>query len=183
MKGSLEKPSFAAVAFFAVLGVGGGLVLVTARTANAPSYLSDDPETCINCHVMTSAYATWQRGSHGRSAVCVDCHLPHSNPVANLTYKARDGLWHSWVFTMRREPQVLRLSKSAVPVVQANCVRCHFDQLAMTRLAGAKERTCWDCHLEIHGRARSLSSSPHILRPRLPSAGLDWMKKGWPDEP
>jgi cytochrome c nitrite reductase small subunit len=35
--------------------------------SRAASYLSDEPEVCINCHVMDNAYATWRHGSHGRS--------------------------------------------------------------------------------------------------------------------
>ena len=38
-------------------GVAVGMALLVARLANATSYLSDSPETCINCHVMTDAYA------------------------------------------------------------------------------------------------------------------------------
>jgi len=125
---------------------------------------------------MTDAYATWQRGSHGRVAICVDCHLPHTNPVAKLAFKGMDGSKHMTVFMMRREPQVFRLSQSAVPVVQANCIRCHADQFMMIRLAAASERVCWDCHTNVHGTEHSLSSSPEVLRPRLPDAGLDWMK-------
>ena len=45
-----------------------------------------------------------------------------------------------------KEPQVLELSNTAKPVVQSNCIRCHSEQLAMVRLAGSSERTCWDCH-------------------------------------
>jgi hypothetical protein len=70
------------------------------------------------------------------------------------------------------------LSAGAVPVVQANCVKCHSAQLAMVRLATTSERRCWDCHSNIHGSVRSLSASPAALRPGLPDAGLDWMKKG-----
>jgi len=162
-----------------IYGLGGvvvGMALLLTRIANATSYLSDDPQACINCHVMTDAYASWQRGSHGRVAVCVDCHVPHSNPVAKYAFKSRDGIRHSYVFTMRNEPQVLGLSRGAVPVVQANCTRCHADLLSMVRLAGATERRCWDCHTNIHGEVRSLSASPSMLRPGLPAAGLDWMK-------
>jgi len=155
-----------------LLGLAIGLAVVVARIANATSYLSNAPETCMNCHVMSDAYAAWQRGSHGRVAVCVDCHIPHSNAVAKMAFKSSDGLRHSTVFTLKREPQVLRLSEGAVPVVQANCLRCHADRFAMTRLAGPTERTCWDCHTNIHGEAHSLSSSPSVLRPRLPRAGL-----------
>lgn len=166
------------VGIYGLAGVAAGMALLLVRISNATSYLSDKPETCINCHVMTDAYASWQRGSHGRVAVCVDCHVPHSNIVAKYAFKSRDGLKHSYVFTMRTEPQVLDLSAGAVPVVQANCVRCHGDVLSMVRLAGATERRCWSCHSNIHGEVRSQSASPATLRPGLPSAGLDWMKKG-----
>lgn len=164
-------------AVYLLVGVAAGLGVVTARISNATSYLSDAPETCMNCHVMTDAYATWQRGSHGQVAVCVDCHLPHSNPIAKLAFKSADGMKHSYVFTMRTEPQVLRLSERAVPVVQANCLRCHAGMFAMSRLAASSERTCWDCHSNIHGSVQSLSASANVLRPRLPDAGLNWMKK------
>jgi len=166
------------VGVYAMVGVAVGAALVVARIANATSYLSDSPETCINCHVMTDAYASWQRGSHRHAAVCTDCHVPHQNIVAKYAYKGRDGAKHSYVFTMRGEPQVLELSSGAVPVVQANCVRCHSAQVSMIRLATTQERQCCDCHQNIHGSVRSLSASPSMLRPGLPSAGLDWMKKG-----
>jgi len=165
------------VAVFTLLGVAAGLGVVVVRISNAASYLSDSPRTCINCHVMNNAYATWFHGSHGRVAVCNDCHVPHDNVLAKATFKATDGLKHSYVFTLRKEPQVLRLSRSAVPVVQTNCIRCHHDQLAMVRLAGSEERKCWDCHENIHGPVRSLAASQELIRPPLPPVGLGWMAR------
>lgn len=166
------------IAVYISVGIVIGLAVVVSRIANAASYLSDAPETCMNCHVMTDAYATWQRGSHGQVAVCNDCHVPHSNTVAKFAFKATDGLKHSYVFTLRKEPQVLQLSNGAVPVVQDNCLRCHSNQFAMIRLAASSERKCWDCHNNIHGSVRSLSSSPNVLRPQLPDAGLPQLRKG-----
>jgi cytochrome c nitrite reductase small subunit len=166
------------VGVYALAGAAVGMALVLARIANATSYLSDNPQACINCHVMTDAYASWQRGSHGRVAVCIDCHVPHRSIFAKYAYKGQDGLKHSYVFTMRKEPQVLELSAWAVPVVQANCVRCHSQQVMMIEAAAVAQRHCWDCHQGVHGKARSLSASPTALRPGLPDAGLDWMKKG-----
>ncbi len=163
-----------------MLGLVVGLGVVVARMANMVSYLSDSPRTCVNCHVMTSAYATWQRGSHGHVAVCNDCHVPHSNPVAKMAFKGADGMRHSYVFTMRKEPQVLHLSAGAVHVIQSNCIRCHSHQIMMIRLADTAERKCWDCHHNVHGSVHSLSASPQELRPTLPSAGLDWMKGSKP---
>jgi len=179
------------IGIYGLVGVAIGMVLVLTRIANATSYLSDDPRACINCHVMTDAYASWQRGSHGRVAVCIDCHVPHSSIVSKYAYKAQDGLKHSYVFTMRSEPQVLGLSARAAPVVQTNCVNCHRHQVSGIRGQGSggsplasgsrpptPERRCWDCHTNIHGEVRSLSASPSMLRPELPDARLDWMKTG-----
>lgn len=166
------------VGVYGLVGVAAGLALLLARITNATSYLSDEPDACINCHVMTDAFASWQRGSHGRVAVCVDCHVPHRNIVAKYAYKAQDGMKHSYVFTVGGAPQVLELSERAVPVVQDNCVRCHADRLLMVRLASSLERRCWDCHQGMHGSVRSLSASPALLRPDLPRAGLDWMREG-----
>jgi cytochrome c nitrite reductase small subunit len=163
---------------FIALGLAVGLGITVARIANARSYMSDDPEACINCHVMTDAYVTWQRGSHARAAVCNDCHVPHSNAVAQYAFKGQDGMRHSWVFTMNSQPQVLRLSAGAAPVVQANCERCHGDLLAMVRLATSAERRCWDCHTNFHGEVQSLSASPRDLRPSLKSIVPQWMRKG-----
>lgn len=157
-----------------ILGAG----VVTLRIANATSYLSDSPETCVNCHVMRDAYASWLRGSHGRTAVCNDCHVPHDNMAAMYAFKATDGLKHSYVFTLRGEPQVLGLSTGARPVVQANCLRCHAEQLTMIRLAGVSERRCWDCHENIHGGVRSLSSSYDLPGAVLQPAGLGFGGKG-----
>lgn len=166
------------VGIYGLAGVALGMAVLLARIANATSYLSDEPQACINCHVMTDAYASWQRGSHGRVAVCIDCHVPHSSPLAKYAYKAQDGLKHSYVFTARREPQVLGLSARAVPVVRANCVNCHSHQVSMIGAAAGLQRRCWDCHQGIHGKVRSLSASPGMLRPGLPDAGLEWMKEG-----
>ena len=135
-------PRLLQVGIYGLAGVALGMAVVLVRIANAASYLSDDPQACINCHVMTDAYASWQRGSHGQAAVCIDCHVPHSSIAAKYAYKARDGLKHSYVFTMGRAPQVLGLSARAVPVVQANCVRCHSHQVMMIE-------TAWRGHLAL----------------------------------
>ncbi len=166
------------VFLFILFGVTLGMILLVARISNAVSYLSDSPETCMNCHVMTDAYASWQRGSHADVAICNDCHVPHNNLVSKMLFKSMDGTKHSYVFTLRKEPEVLHLSNIARFVVQANCVRCHSDALAMIRLTGSSERACWDCHTNIHGRVHSLSASPEMLRPGLPAAGLNWIKNG-----
>lgn len=164
------------VSFYLFVGAAVGMAFVTVRISNMTSYLSDSPRTCMNCHVMTDAYASWQRGSHGRVTTCNDCHVPHSSPLSKYAFKAMDGTRHSAVFTLRKEPQVLVLSHRAVPVVQQNCLRCHQNQFEMIRLADSTQQTCWNCHTNIHGSVQSLSASPAALRPELPKAGLEFIK-------
>lgn len=168
---------------FSMGGVLAGMAVLVVHVSRAASYLSETPETCINCHVMNHAYASWRNSSHASVAICTDCHLPRQNPVAKAAFKARDGMRHSYVFTMRQEPQVLRMASSAVPVVQENCLRCHHDQIQMVRLAGVTERRCWDCHDLPHGSVTSLSATPYARRPTLPSAGLDWLSRPKEGEP
>jgi cytochrome c nitrite reductase small subunit len=160
------------LASFAAFGAAAGLGGFVFHVSRATSYLSDDPETCMNCHVMTTEYVTWQHSSHARVATCNDCHVPHSPLVAHWGFKAKDGLWHSTVFTMRWEPQVIRLSQGAVSVVEQNCRRCHATVIENVSLAAHTNHDlrCWDCHREVpHGAVRSLSATPGIFQPRLPS--------------
>jgi cytochrome c nitrite reductase small subunit len=157
---------------FAMLGIAGGMALFVFHASRAASYLSDEPETCMNCHVMTTQYLTWQHSSHARVATCNDCHVPHDNFAHKYAFKAEDGLWHATVFTARWEPQVIRLSARAKPVVQANCRRCHehvVEEVATSAHGGDPNRACWDCHRETpHGAVRSLSAAPTVFQPRLP---------------
>lgn len=166
-----------AVACFAALGVLGGVGLVVGHISRAASYLSEAPEACMNCHVMGPQYLTWQHGSHAREATCKDCHVPHNCLLSMLAFEARDGLWHATVFTMRWEPQVMRLSDKAIPVVEENCRRCHgavIDEVCLRERAPGDLR-CWDCHREVpHGTTRSLSATPDVFRPRLPSVEKPW---------
>ena len=58
-------------------GVLCGLGSYTLYASRAWTYLSDDPATCVNCHIMGPYYATWNHSSHSRNATCNDCHVPH----------------------------------------------------------------------------------------------------------
>ena len=158
---------------FLMLGVTAGMGLFVLHISRVASYLSDAPETCMNCHVMTTEYLTWRHGSHANAATCNDCHVPHTSLLARYGFEAKDGLWHATVFTMRWEPQVIRLSAGAVPVVEDNCRRCHAQAIADVAVAAHRpgDLRCWDCHREVpHGAVRSLSATPGVFQPQLPPA-------------
>ncbi|WP_125720381.1 cytochrome c nitrite reductase small subunit [Flavobacterium ustbae] len=167
-------------------GIGTGLFVYLLYVSNAVSYLSDDPKTCVNCHVMTSFYATWQHSSHARVANCNDCHVPHNNPFNKYFFKAKDGIYHATVFTWRTEPQVIQIKEAGTDVVQKNCQRCHGDLNANISTTGVtleskkhgEGKLCWDCHREVpHGRVNSLSSVPNARVPLLNSPLPEWLIK------
>lgn len=168
------------------LGVLSGLGLLIFRISNASSYLSNDPQACINCHVMTTQYISWQKSSHARVATCNDCHVPHDNIFLTYSFKARDGIRHATMFTFRLEPQVIRIKEAGINVVQANCIRCHNMRVSSTWLitvtgtsaSHGQGQLCWNCHKETpHGKVSGLSAYPNALIPQLSPIIPEWLEK------
>ena len=154
----------------ATLGVLAGLALAVGKVSRVTSYLTDSPEACVNCHVMRPQYASWQHSSHVHVATCNDCHVPHETVLHAYAFKARDGIYHSAVFTLGLEPQVIRISSAAIPVVEDNCRRCHAQTVADVSVDSHEpgDHRCWNCHREVpHGRVRSLSATPGVMSPEL----------------
>ena len=100
----------------------GGYTFVAAK---GTSYLSNDPQVCVGCHIMREQYDGWRHGSHHDVAVCNDCHLPHDNPVSKLLVKAANGWNHSRAFTMQDFPEPIRIKPGNSKVLEDNCLRCH----------------------------------------------------------
>lgn len=169
-----------------LLGIFVGLGIYVVYISNAVSYLSDDPKTCVNCHVMNPQYATWERGSHGRVATCNDCHVPQDNIFHKYLFKAQDGLRHATIFTLRLEPQVIIIKDAGKEAVQSNCIRCHSNLVHPIGLRAINNnsvedqtgRYCWSCHRETpHGRVNSLSSTPYANVPQLNPVIPEWLQK------
>jgi len=99
-----------------------GLGLYAVYASNAVSYLGDNPETCVNCHVMSPEYLTWYHSAHREVAMCNDCHVPHENFAKKYIFKAKDGARHAYVYTTRNEPQTIFIKEEAKEVVQNNCL-------------------------------------------------------------
>jgi len=168
-----------------LLGIFTGLGILTLYLAKAHSYLSDRPETCVNCHIMAPQYATWQHSSHREYTNCNDCHVPHNNIANKYFFKAKDGLRHSGMFALKLEPQVIRIKKAGAEAVHNNCIRCHETLLVDPKLeatvamfrATRENRKCTECHREVpHGRVNSLSSVPYARVPLPGSTGQVWFQ-------
>jgi len=170
-----------------LLGIFFGLAVYVVYVSKAQSYLGDNPETCINCHVMIPQYANWAHNSHGRVTNCNDCHVPHNNIFNKYFFKAKDGLNHATMFTLRLEPQVIIMEDETRELVMKNCIRCHEKTVKKEFIYDIQpdyhnyleERWCLDCHREIpHGRVNGLSSTPNALTlPKAKSVVAEWLDK------
>lgn len=166
------------------LGIFTGLGIFSFHISNASSYLGDKPETCVNCHIMAPQYATWNHSSHREWTNCNDCHVPHNNILNKYFFKAKDGLRHASMFTLRLEPQVIFIKEAGKKVVHQNCIRCHKELLTDSRLMNYNTRThefrldrdCLGCHrVTPHGRVNSLSSVPNARVPLPGPVAPEWL--------
>lgn len=168
-------------------GVFVGLCGECAYLLRMHTYLGDDPAACVNCHLMTPYYATWDHSSHAQRATCNDCHVPHENVVRKFAFKGVDGMKHVGMLVAgvaRDVPEAQEMSKK---VILENCVRCHLDvtttlasvgQKNMMQIAQGEGKACWDCHRDVpHGGKNSLSATANARVP-VPQAPVpEWVKR------
>ena len=131
-----------------------GLGIFTFVYAEGASYLSDDPTSCINCHVMQPHYDAWLKSSHASVATCNDCHVPPGNFLKKYHSKAINGFNHSWAFTTGRFPDRIMITEPNRRIVESACRECH---QAMTTAIDSVHRdgetmSCVRCHASVaHG--------------------------------
>jgi len=140
-----------------LLGAVFGLGVFTFSYAEGGSYFSNDPKSCVNCHIMREPYDAWQKASHHTAAKCNDCHVPHDF-VGKYFAKAENGFWHSKGFTLQDFPQPIRIKPKNAAIVQQNCIECHRERVGdITHLgsAGESSNNCLRCHGSVgHGPQR-----------------------------
>lgn len=132
-----------------VLGLGG----FTFTYAEGYSYFSDDPNACVNCHVMQDVYNGWQNGSHKAFATCNDCHTPHTFP-GKYIIKGLNGWNHSVAFTTGGFHEPIRITPLNREVALENCLYCHADLVvAISHEESQSPTDCLACHAGVgHGR-------------------------------
>lgn len=180
-------PTQLVVPLFILGGIIAGLGGYTLYMSRAASYLSDDPSACVNCHIMTPYYHSWNHSSHARWATCNDCHVPQYNIAAGYLFKAKDGLYHAAMFTLRKEGQVIRPRDASYEVILNNCIRCHtqlnteFVKTGMVEYVNVKEgreKACWDCHRDVpHTMVSNLGAAPDAIVPLPASPVPPWLKE------
>ena len=130
-----------------LIGIAIGIGAFTFVYARGASYLTNDPEACANCHVMSEHFGAWVKSSHHAVAVCNDCHAPH-DLLGKYTTKARNGFWHSFYFTTGTFPDPIRITGRNHEVTEHACRDCHAAvTLAIDAHAEQAELiSCTRCH-------------------------------------
>lgn len=142
-----------------LIGIAAGLGAWTFVYARGYSYLTDDPASCGNCHVMDEHLAAWRKSSHAAVAVCNDCHTPHGSALEKYRVKAKNGFWHSFYFTTGTFPDPIRITEPNHEVVEGACRSCH-ESIAEAVDHGAsssgpgESMECTRCHRSVGHRVR-----------------------------
>ncbi len=137
----------------------GVIVLLAAMipfiiVAKPLDYMGTSASTCANCHVMEAAYENWYHAPHEKVTECVDCHLPHDNPVHYWFEKGKTGMHDVLYFAAGLTPELIRAKPETKTIIQANCIRCHNDTVESI-MVGAQpfDSNCWSCHRSVaHGQ-------------------------------
>lgn len=166
-EGGMNRPVVVLAVVASVLtGAFLGSGIYTFVSAKGLSYLSDEPEVCVNCHIMRTEYNDWRHGSHHATAVCNDCHLPHDNLAHKFLVKGLNGYHHGKAFTLQDFQEPIRIKPGNSKVLEANCIRCHGELTAEIRAHGTlgvptdpRQQVdlygCVRCHQEVgHGPSR-----------------------------
>ena len=140
--------------------IGTGIGLYTFLYAEGLSYMSDDPEVCINCHIMQPQYDSWLSSSHHTVAGCVDCHLPHDF-IGKYLAKGENGWFHSVASTLQNFHEPIRITPKNAAILQESCISCHepmVHELAAGAVsADAHAVSCVHCHADVgHGERAGL---------------------------
>lgn len=106
------------------IGIAIGIGAYTFVYAKGASYLTNDPAACANCHIMEEHYSAWIKSSHGKVAVCNDCHTP-KGLIPKYATKASNGFWHSFAFTTGNFPDPLRIKEHNHEITENACRKCH----------------------------------------------------------
>jgi cytochrome c nitrite reductase small subunit len=173
-----QRPlGIAPVLFSVALGALAGVGSYTFSYAKGLSYFSTDPRACVNCHIMQPEYDGWQKASHHISAVCVDCHLPHSF-VPKYLAKAENGWRHGKLFTIGGFIEPIEVKPAGRRILEDNCVRCHASLTAELRALSGPDATntthqaglsCLHCHSTVgHGEKAGLGGPSHEASGSIP---------------
>ncbi len=131
------------------IGLAAGLGAYTFIYAKGASYLTNNPASCANCHIMQEQYDGWLKSSHRAVATCNDCHTP-PGLIAKYATKASNGFWHSFGFTTGRFHEPIQIKPHNLKVTESACQKCHEEITdAIHTSAKGEPTSCVRCHRSV----------------------------------
>ncbi|MBS1810769.1 MAG: cytochrome c nitrite reductase small subunit [Acidobacteria bacterium] len=148
----MNKRTIQLVIVAATLGIAMGVGAYTFIYAKGASYLTNNPASCANCHIMNEQYDGWLKSSHRSVATCNDCHTPDGF-VAKYATKASNGFWHSFYFTLNNFHEPIQIKARNLAITEQACQKCHSDittAIAMPHSNAKGEAiSCIKCHRSV----------------------------------
>ncbi len=144
------------IAVFALAGILAGVGAYTFAYAKGGSYLLDDPQACVNCHIMRDQYDSWSHSSHKTVATCNSCHVPHDF-LGKYATKLENGYSHSRAFTLMDFKEPIEMRPVSRNIVLNNCLDCHQSVVSsITALHTGSQDTldCIMCHRSVGHAAK-----------------------------
>ncbi|OEU59019.1 MAG: cytochrome c nitrite reductase small subunit [Desulfuromonadales bacterium C00003094] len=129
-----------------MLGILVGLALFTFIYARGGSYFLDDPQACLNCHIMRDQFDAWNHSTHKQVTNFNSCHTPKSL-FGKYLVKGVNGWNHSLAFTTGKFADPLRIRPFNRKIAIDNCIHCH--QGVTSRMldnAQGQQADCVACH-------------------------------------
>ena len=129
------------------IGIAIGVGSFTFIYAKGSSYLTNDPKSCANCHIMNDQYDGWIKSSHRNVATCNDCHTP-SGLIPKYYTKFANGFWHSYAFTTGDYKDPIQIKKRNSDVLKNACRVCHSEITHAIETHSVQQETldCISCH-------------------------------------
>lgn len=135
-----------------LVGMAAGVGLYTFVYAKGYSYMTNNPASCANCHVMNEQYDGWLKSSHRAVATCNDCHTPPGT-IGKYMTKASNGFWHSFYFTTGGFHEPIQIGKRNLEITEQSCMKCHADLTQGINNAhsakGGEGISCVRCHRSV----------------------------------
>jgi len=139
-----------------LIGMAVGIGVYTFVYAKGYSYLTNNPASCANCHIMNEQYDGWLKSSHRSVATCNDCHTPH-NFIGKYATKATNGFWHSFYFTTGWFHEPIQIGSRNLNITEQACQKCHSEVTQAIAISGSgvhaakngESMSCVRCHRSV----------------------------------
>ncbi len=106
-----------------LLGVGG----YTFHYAEGLSYLSTDPQACVNCHIMRPQYDVLAEGEPPRRRHAASTATCRTTSSASTSPRPRTATTTRRAFTLQDFHEPIMIKPKNAGILQDNCLRCHGD--------------------------------------------------------